>query len=207
MAGGFTRRAAVAALLEARIPFILGFARSAPIRARLAALSGQQWRWLRDGGAIRLGACPWDPRLRLVPLGARSPVDTRGPRVYVSSLRSWGSQRLAATYRRRWRVEQVIEELLNGMDLDHLVGTRLHPNRVAIGFRLLARTLAFGLQFRDADARPAAIREPVAFRAVHVEGLGTFVQDRQAILLTRLTAASDQVHHLPRTQRTVRLIA
>src|SRR5919199_4360273 len=34
---GFTSRAALAALLEARVPFILGFARSAPIRARLAA--------------------------------------------------------------------------------------------------------------------------------------------------------------------------
>ena len=76
---GFTSRAAVAALLAAKIPFILGFARSAPIRARLAVLSGQQRRWLRDGGAIRLGACGWDARLGLFAIGARAPTDRRGP--------------------------------------------------------------------------------------------------------------------------------
>jgi hypothetical protein len=152
---GFTSRAATAALLDAKIPFILGFARSAPLRARLATLSGQQRRWLRDGGAIRLGTCTWDPRLRLFAIGARSPTDTRGPWVYVTSLRSWGPNRLASTYRRRWRVEQAIEELLNGMDLDHLVGHRLPPNRVAIGSRLLARNLAIGLQVRDAMEMPA----------------------------------------------------
>ena len=92
------------------------------------------------------------------------------------------------------------------MDLDHLVSYRLHPNRVAIGFRLLARNLAIGLQIADADARPATIREPVAFRAAHVEGLGTFVQERQTILLTWPTAAG-QIHHLPWTHRTVRLVA
>jgi len=55
---GFTSHAAVRALLQARLPFILGFARSARIRARLAALTGQQRRWLQHGGAIRLGWCP-----------------------------------------------------------------------------------------------------------------------------------------------------
>jgi hypothetical protein len=207
---GFASRAAVAALLEARIPFILGFARSAPIRARLGALSGQQRRWLRDGGAIRLGACPWDPRLRLFAIGARSPADRRGPWVYVTSLRSWGPQRLAAAYRRRWRAEQAIEELLNGMDLDHLVGYRLHPNRIAIGFRLLARNLAIGLQIADADARPLTIREPAAFRAAHVDGLGTFVRDchdDQAILLTFPRAPADETYRLPWTDRLVRLVA
>jgi hypothetical protein len=210
---GFTSRAAVAALLDARIPFILGFARSAPIKARLVALPGQQRRWLRDGGAIRLGACPWDARLRLVALGARAPTDRRGPWVYVTSLRSWGPGRLAATYRRRWRVEQAIEELLNGMDLDHLVSHRLHPNRVAIGFRLLARNLAIGLQIADADARPAPIREPAAFRAAHVDGLGVFARDPHdphAILLTRhrpAGAAVGDCYALPWTQRVVRLVA
>ncbi len=204
---GFTSRAAVQALLATKVPFILGFARSAPIKAHLRTLSGQQRRWLRDGGAIRLGACPWDPRLRLFVVGARAPGDTRGPWVYVTSLRSWGPRRLATTYRQRWRVEQGIEELLNGMDLDHLVGYSLHPNRVAIGFRLLARNLAIGLQIRDADARPAAIREPAAFRAAHVEGLGTFIQEHQTILLARPTATPGQVHHLPWTHRTVRLVA
>jgi hypothetical protein len=203
---GFTSRAAVTALLATKVPFILGFARSAPVRARLASLSGQQRRWLRDGGAIRLGACPWDPRLRRFAIGARESTDRRGPWVYVTSLRSVGPQRLAAIYRRRWRVEQAIEELLNGTDLDHLVGYRLHPNQVAIGFRLLARNLAIGLQIADADARPATIREPAAFRAAHVEGLGTFVHECQTILLTRPTALPDQIHHLPWTHRTVRLV-
>ena len=207
---GFTSRAAVAALLAARIPFILGFARSAPIRARLAALSGQQRRWLRDGGAIRLGACAWDPRLRLFAIGARSPTATRGPWVYVTSLRSWGPNRLAATYRRRWRVEQAIEELLNGMDLDHLVGHRLHPNRVAVGFRLLARNLAIGLQIADADARPASIREPAAFRAEHVDGLGTFARDDRdphTLLLHPQRPAAPATYSLPWTGRFVRLVA
>jgi DDE family transposase len=207
---GFTSRAAVAALLDARIPFILGFARSVPIRARLAALSGQQRRWLRDGGAIRLGTCAWDARLRLFAIGARAPTDKRGPRVYVTSLRSWGPNRLAATYRRRWRVEQAIEELLNGMDLDHLIGHRLHPNRVAVGFRLLARNLAIGLQIRDADARPAVIREPAAFRAAHVDGLGTFVpddRDPRTLHLARHRPTDAAIYSLPWTDRLVRLVA
>ena len=108
---GFTSRAAVAALLASGVPFILGFARSAPIRARLASLRAQQWRWLHAGAAIRLGACPWDVRLRLFALGARSPTDRRGPWVDVTSLRSVGPQQLAHTSRQRWRVEQVFDEL------------------------------------------------------------------------------------------------
>ena len=40
------------------------------------------------------GASPRDERLRLFALGARSPTDTRGPWVYVTSLRSAGPQRL-----------------------------------------------------------------------------------------------------------------
>lgn len=202
---GFTSKAAAAALLAAGVPFILGFARSAPVRARLAALSGQQRRWLRDGGAIRLGACPWDARLRLFALGARSPTDKRGPWVYVTSLRSASPQCLAATYRQRWRVEQAIEELLNGHDLDHLVGYRLHPNQVAIGFRLLARNLAIGHQIAEAQARPEVIREPRAFRAAHVDGLGTFVVASTTIVLTarRPTADPPPPCHLPWTRRTV----
>jgi hypothetical protein len=74
------------------VPFILGFARSASIRRRLAALRPQQRRGLRAGGAIRLGTCPWDARLRLFALGARSPGDQRGPWVYVTSLRAAGPQ-------------------------------------------------------------------------------------------------------------------
>jgi hypothetical protein len=207
---GFTSRTAVAALLETKVPFILGFARSAPIKVCLRDLSGQQRRWLRDGGAIRLGACAWDARLRLFAIGARSPTDRRGPWVYVTSFRSWGPNRLAAAYRQRWRVEQAIEELLNGTDLDHLVGHRLHPNRVAIGFRLLARNLAIGRQIEDADARPATIREPAAFRAAHVDGLGVFAlddHDPHAVLLYRHHTTGAATYSLPWTHRLVRLVA
>src|SRR5437764_121630 len=45
----------------------------------LPTLGRQQRRWLRDGGAIRLGACPWADRLRLFALSARTPTDQRGP--------------------------------------------------------------------------------------------------------------------------------
>jgi len=202
---GFTSRASVAALLGTGVPFILGFARSRPIRERLDALSGPQRRWRRGGGAVRLGACPWDDRLRLFALGARSPTDRRGPWVYVTSLRTAGPQWLAATYRQRWRVEQAIEELLNGMDLDHLVTYRLHPNRVALGFRLLARNLAIGLQIRDADARPAVIREPAAFRATQVDGLGTFTVADRVICLARPLPTQPATYRLPWTDRTVLL--
>jgi hypothetical protein len=204
---GFTSRPAVAALLASRIPFILGFSRSAPIKARLAARSGQQRRWLREGGAIRLGGCPWDARLRLFAVGARTPGDARGPWVYVTSLRALGPQALARAYRRRWRAEQAIEELLNGTDLDHLVGYRLHPNRVAIGFRLLARNLAIGRQIAEADGRPATIREPAAFRAAHVEGLGTFAGARRTLLLTPHRPTAPRTHRLPWARLTVRLAA
>ncbi len=204
---GFTSHAAVAALLQARIPFILGFARSAPIKARLAALTGQQRRWLQQAGAIRLGLCAWDPRLHLLALAARSPTDRRGPWVYVTSIQGCGPGRLIALYRQRWRVEQALDELIHGQDLDHLVSTRLHPNRVAVGFRLLARNLAIGLQIHAAAARPAVIREPLAFRATHVEGLGTFGQQRRTIFLAPLRALPTPHLRLPWSRRVVRLVA
>jgi hypothetical protein len=204
---GFTSHAAVAALLATRIPFILGFARTAPVRQRLAALSGQQRRWLRDGGAIRLGLCAWDHRLQLLALAARSPTDRRGPWVYVTSLQGLGPRRLIALYRRRWRVEQVLDELIHGHDLDHLVSYRLHPNRIAVGFRLLARNLAIGLQIREAGARPPVIREPLAFRAAHVDGLGTFRVHRQTIRVTRCQPVPTQTWQLPWTGLTVHLAA
>ena len=204
---GFTSHAAVAALLRARIPFILGFARSAPVRARLAALTGQQRRWLAQTGAIRLGLCAWDPRLQLLALAARSPTDRRGPWVYVTSIQGLGPGRLIALYRQRWRVEQAIDELIHGHDLDHLVSTRLHPNRAAVGFRLLARNLAIGLQIHDAAARPAVIREPLAFRATHVEGLGTFGQQRRTIYLAPLLPLPTPQLRLPWARRVVRLVA
>jgi hypothetical protein len=197
---GFTSHRSVAALVASGVPFILGFGRSAAVKAHLGTLSRQQRVALRDGGAIRLGACPWDPCLRLFALGARTPGDRRGPWVYVTSLRSYGPRRLATTYRQRNRVEQAIEELLNGNDLDHLVTYRLRPNRVALGFRLLARNLAIGLQIRDAGARPAVIREPAAFRATQVDGLGTFARERRTVRVTR-AAASHRVPPRPLLQR------
>jgi Transposase DDE domain len=204
---GFTSHASVAALLKTGVPFILGFGRTAPIRARLAALSGQQRRWLRDGGAIRLGSCPWDARLRLIAVGARSPTDQRGPWVYVTSLRSYGPQRLIALYRQRGRVEQTIDELLNGHDFDHLVSYRLHPNRIAVGFRLLARNLAIGLQLTAAEPEPSVIREPRAFRAAHVDGLGTFTVHGRTIVLRPLRPLPPQRFHLGWTRRVVHLAA
>jgi hypothetical protein len=204
---GCPSRASVAVLLETGVPFILGFSRTAPIRARLAALSGQQRRWLRDGGAIRLGTCPWDARLRLIAVGARSPTDQRGPWVYVTRLRSYGPQRLIALYRQRGRVEQTIDELLNGHDFDHLVSYRLHPNRVAVGFRLLARNLAIGLQLATVQPSPSSIREPRAFRTAHVAGLGTFTVHGRTIVLRPLRPSPTQRLQLSWTRRVVRLAA
>jgi hypothetical protein len=204
---GFTSRPAVAALLQARIPFILGFTRSVRVRAHLAALSGQQRRWLQQQGAIRLGLCAWDGRLQLLALSARTPTDGRGPWVYVTNIQGLGPQRLAALYRQRWRVEQTIDELVNGHDLDHLVSTRLHPNAVAVGFRLLARNLAIGLQLHTAAALPTVIREPTAFRATQVVGLGTFVLQHRTIYLRPLRSAPPQHWRLPWTRRVVRLVA
>jgi hypothetical protein len=162
---GFTSRASVAALLASGVPFIRGFARSAPICARLAALRPQPWRWLHAGGAIRLGGCPWDDRLRLFALCARSPTGRRGPWVYVTRLHRLGPQQLAGAYGQPWRVEQVFDELKNGHDLDHLASYRLHPNQVAIGFRLLARNLALGWQLAPASADVPRARRTCSSRA------------------------------------------
>ena len=190
---GFTSRAALAALVQTRVPFILGFARSRPVKAMLERLSGQQRRWLREAGAIDLGACPWDTRLRLIALAARTPTDQRGPWVYVTSLWGLGPTRLARLYRQRWRVEQTIDELLHGHDLDHLVSYRLHPNRVAIGFRLLARNLAIGFQIHQAGQRPTRIREPRAFRVAQVEGLATFRAEAHTIVVFPMRALSHRL--------------
>jgi hypothetical protein len=204
---GFTSKRSIPALVATGVPFILGFARSGPIKRRLAALSPQQRRWLTAGGAVRLGVCPWDDRLRLFALGARSPTDKRGPWVYVTSLRSAGPQWLAQTYRQRWRAEQAIEESLNGHDLDHLVSYRLHPNRIAIGFRFLARNLAIGLQIAEVHSRPTIIREPRAFRAEHVDGLGAFIQHGSLLILTPLSPTGERRYRLPWTRLVVQVAA
>ena len=208
---GFTSKASVAALAATGVPFILGFARTRPVKERLVALSPQQRRWLRDGGAVRLGACQWDDRLALFALGARTPTDKRGPWVYVTNCRAMRPRRLAATYRQRWRVEQAIEELKNGNDLDHLVTYRLVPNRKAIAFRLLARNVALGHQIAEVGARPDVLREPAAFRAVHVHGLGAFAPhptDPRVLFATVLAPTGPpQSVHLPWTDRTIYLAA
>jgi hypothetical protein len=95
--------------------------------------------------------------------------------------------------------------VLNGMDLDHLVGYRLHLNRVALGFRLLARNLAIGLQIRDADGCAATIREPAAFRAAHVVGRGTFACKGTTIQLAGSGPGAQATYLLPWTGRLVRL--
>ncbi|HEY8597261.1 MAG TPA: hypothetical protein VIL85_02455 [Thermomicrobiales bacterium] len=130
----------------------------------MAAPSGQQRRWPRDGGAIRLGTRPLGERLRLFALGACTPTGHRGPWVHPTSRHAARPQRPPATFGRRRRAEQAIEVLHNGHDLDHLVSYRLHPNQVAIGFRLLARNLASGAQLVWAQARPIVIREPRTVR-------------------------------------------
>jgi hypothetical protein len=125
----------------------------------------------------------------------------------VTSLRSVGPQLLAATSRQRWRVEQVIEVGAVQALLDHLLDYRLHPHRVAIGFRRLARNLAIGLQIADAAARPPVIREPAAFRAAHVAGLATFRLAARVILLPRPLPVPAATYRLPWTDRIVQLVA
>ena len=204
---GFTSHLAVQALQQARIPFILGFKRSGRIRARLASLTSQQRRWLQASGAIRLGWCHWDARLQLFALSARHPTDGRGPWVYVTSIQGLHPGRLAALYRQRWRVEQAIDELANGQDLDHLVTTRLHPNRIALGLQLLARNLALGFQIQEAQGRPPILREPRAFRASCVQGLGLFQRHDATLLLRPLQPTPPQIWSLPWTQQIIRLVA
>lgn len=102
----------------------------------------------------------------------------------------------------------MLEELRNGHDRDHLVGYRLHPNQSGVGFRLPARNLAIGHQLAEAQARPAVIREPRAFRAAQVDGLGTFAVEERTIMVTPLRALPpDQPDLLPWTQRIVRYAA
>ncbi|MBV9280814.1 MAG: hypothetical protein JOZ41_12075 [Chloroflexi bacterium] len=78
---------------------------------------------------------------------------------------------------------------------------RLHPNRVAIGFRLLARNLAIGRQIAEdtqrVPGRPETIREPRAFRAEQVDGLGVFAQRGRLLQLRPLDPGEEQRYHLP----------
>jgi hypothetical protein len=135
------------------------------------------------------------------------PPTSAAPLVYVTSLRSAGPQFLATTYRQRWRAEQAIEECKNGHDLDHLVSYRLHPNRIALGFRLLARNLSVGFQMEQAQGRPEHIGEPLAFRALHVDALATFEQTTREIVLYRPTADEERLYTLSWTGCAIRAAA
>lgn len=75
-------------------------------------------------------------------------------------------------------------------DGGHLVSYYLRPIQGAIGFCLLARHLAFGRQIKQADGRPRTIREPRAFRAVIVEGSGTFTIQAHGVVKTPLRSAA-----------------
>lgn len=182
---GFCTKQAVAGLLTLRVPFIVGFARTAPVKRRLGALSRQQRQALRGSGAIMLGACPWDQRLRLFAIGAKHTGDRRGPWTYLTNQPHLRPNQLAQRYRQRWCVEQAIEELLGGMDLDHLVSYTLHPNRIAIAFRLLARNLQLGYQLEQAPGEPQPLAEWRRMRALLVEGAGTVHQNGMTIAIGR----------------------
>jgi hypothetical protein len=194
---GFTSRASVAALLRTGVPFVLGLC---PHRANPRP-TGDAERPAAALVARRRG----DPPGRL-PL-AGTPTDHRGPWVYLTSLRSSGPQRLIARYRRRGRVEQTTDELLNGHDFDHLVSYRLRPNRIAVSFRLLARNLAIGHQLATAEQPAQPIREPRAFRMAHVDGLGTFTVKDGTIILRPLRPMPTQRLRLGWTRLGVRLAA
>lgn len=78
---------------------------------------------------------------------------------------------------------------------------------MAIGFRLLARNLAIGLQLKEAQGRPEIIREPLAFRAEHVDGLGSFDQRGTLLLLAPLDSDGAQRYSLPWTRLVVQVAA
>jgi hypothetical protein len=205
---GFTSRASLAAMCSVGSPFILGFGRGPEVKARLDALSRPQLVALRDGGAIRLGDCPWDGRLRLFAVAARSPTDDRGPWVSVRSLRSDGPHHLATLYRKRGRVERTIDGLRNAHDVDHLVRYRLAADRVAVGSRLLARNLAIGQQLAEASGDVVVVREPLRFRVQHVNGLGVFTRERRTVHLRPLRASAGPQHlRLSWARRVVRIAA
>jgi hypothetical protein len=69
------------------------------------------------------------------------------------------------------------------------------------------RNLAIGLQIHEAQARPAVIREPLAFRATHVDGLGLFHRHRGTLVVTPLRPTGPAVWVLPWTSQYVRLVA
>ncbi len=78
---------------------------------------------------------------------------------------------------------------------------------MALGCQLLARNLALGFQLHDAQGRPTILREPRAFRATQVEGLGLFERHQSLLLLRPLQPSVPHIWTLPWTRQVVRLIA
>ena len=208
---GFTSRASVAALVDAEGPV---HPRLRPLRAgprpagrpvRPAAPLAARRRARSD-----LGACAWDARLRLFALGARSPTDKRGPWVYVTSLRARRAETLAA------HLSPALAGRAGHRGVAQRPGPR-PPGRLSPAPQPRRHRLApAGPQpgHRPPDPRrrrPARrIREPAAFRAAHVDGLGTFApddRDPRALLLARHRPTEAAVYSLPWTDRIVRLVA
>jgi hypothetical protein len=63
------------------------------------------------------------------------------------------------------------------------------------------------LRIEEAKGRPERIREPRAFRALHVGGLAIFEHDGDQLLLHRSDAEQERIVHLPWTHCSVRLAA
>jgi hypothetical protein len=97
--------------------------------------------------------------------------------------------------------------LIHGHDLNHLVSTRLAPNRGAIEFRLLAGNLALGLHLHEPATGPRVLQEPLAFRATHVDGLGIFRQVRHTITIRALVPLGLRQLHLPWSGLSIHLAA
>jgi hypothetical protein len=79
------------------------------------------------------------------------------------------------------------------------------PNRLAVGFRLLARNLALGYQLAQADGKPRPLAEPRAFAAAQVDGLGTFVQEGPILYLRPRRAPTADQYYLPWSHQLIRL--
>lgn len=67
--------------------------------------------------------------------------------------------------------------------------------------------LAIGLQLATAEPWPSVIRERRAFRAAHVDGLGTFTVEGRTLVLHPFRQSPAQQFHLSWTRRVVHLAA
>ncbi len=71
----------------------------------------------------------------------------------------------------------------------------------------LDRHLAIGFQMEQVQGRPEHIREPLAFRAQHVDGLGTFEHSGRVLVLYRTTTNEGRVYALSWTGCAIRAVA